>query len=352
MKNMKAILFSLLLVFFSSQIFAMEKIYYVLRFNQALDYEQEHKLIDTLTKHKNDIDIIITQAFIADGDGALWGSINPKLLEFAHHNHIKLNAMVTNTGFSSRTLHRLLSDHDAQSMLISRIVKVTKHYGLDGIQVDFEGISLSDEDRFTSFYKKLSHSMHAIHKTISVAVFPRTTDVPSDTLNQDIYIHSAGAYDYKKLAKLSDFVSVMAYNQHSSLTPPGPIASYPWTKKVVRYALKYIPADKLSLGIPTYSGYWKSAPKASVGRPIDQHLRYSEVVGVMKQFHIKPKWDDVAKVPYLMFTDNGTYSYIFIEDAQTFSYALSLVKEHHLAGFSLFNVSAMDPKIWHQIPTH
>lgn len=215
MKLIKAVLFSLLLILFSSQTFAMEKIFYVLRFNQALDYGKEHHLINTLSKHKKDVDVIITQAFIADGNGVLWGSINPKLLEFAHKNHIKLDAMVTNTGFDSRVLHQLLTDGDAQKLLISRIVEVTKRYKLDGIQVDFEGIELRDRDRFTDFYKKLSHAMHDIHKTISVAVFPRTTDIPVNTLNQDIYVHSAGAYDYKALADLSNFVSVMAYNQHS-----------------------------------------------------------------------------------------------------------------------------------------
>ncbi len=103
MKHIKAVLFSLLLVFFSSQSYAMQRVYYVLRFNQALDYGKEHKLIATLTKHKKDIDLIITQAFIADGNGALWGSINPKLLKFARKNHIRLDAMLTNTGFNSRT---------------------------------------------------------------------------------------------------------------------------------------------------------------------------------------------------------------------------------------------------------
>ena len=88
MKLIKAVLFSLLLILFSSQTFAMEKIFYVLRFNQALDYGKEHHLINTLSKHKKDVDVIITQAFIADGNGVLWGSINPKLLEFAHKNHM------------------------------------------------------------------------------------------------------------------------------------------------------------------------------------------------------------------------------------------------------------------------
>ncbi|MCL9781927.1 glycosyl hydrolase family 18 protein [Vibrio sp. S4M6] len=349
MKQIKTVMFSMLLVFFSSQSFAMEKIYYVLRFNKALDYDQEHHLIHTLEKHKHDLDVIVTQAFIADDNGALWGSINPKLLDFAHSNHIKLDAMITNTGFNSRKLHDLLMDNEAQDILIKKIIEVSKEYRLDGVQIDFEGIEYRDKDRFTDFYRKVSKAMRDIHKSISVAVFPRTSDVPVNTLSQDIYVHSAGAYDYKALAKLSNFVSIMAYNQHSSLTPPGPIASYPWTQKVVKYALKYIPANKLSLGIPAYSGYWTAAPEASVGRPIDQHLRYSQVVGVMKQFNIKPKWDDTAKVPYLMFTNNNVYSYIFMEDAQTFNYGLSLVQRNHLAGFSLFDVSSMDPLIWNKI---
>ncbi len=50
-----------------------------------------------------------------------------------------------------------------------------------------------------------------------------------------------------------------------------------------------------------------------------------------------------------MFTDNDAYSYIFIEDAQTFKFGLNLVEDNHLAGFSLFDVSAMDPLVWSQI---
>ena len=38
---------------------------------------------------------------------------------------------------------------------------------------------------------------------------------------------------------------------------PGPIAGLPWMKEMLDYALEQgVPPEKISLGLPFYSGYW------------------------------------------------------------------------------------------------
>src|SRR5919109_352185 len=59
------------------------------------------------------------------------------------------------------------------------------------------------------------------------------------------------AYDLAALARLSDFVTIMTYSQHTRRTTPGPQAGIPWMRSVVDYVLKAVPAEKLSLGIPS-----------------------------------------------------------------------------------------------------
>ena len=42
----------------------------------------------------------------------------------------------------------------------------------------------------------------------------------------------------------------MAYDQHTPLTPPGPVAGYDWVKAALDYAVRRVPRSKLLLGLP------------------------------------------------------------------------------------------------------
>ena len=71
-----------------------------------------------------------------------------------------------------------------------------------------------------------------------------------------IYTDWRGAYDIAAIAKYVDLVCLMTYDQHTRWTMPGPVAGWQWTVDNLNYALKVVPKEKLSLGIPLYGYHW------------------------------------------------------------------------------------------------
>jgi spore germination protein YaaH len=175
-----------------------------------------------------------------------------------------------------------------------------------------------------------------------------TDDVTASAYLQSRYQHWSGAYDYKALADSSDFITLMMYDQHGSITPPGPMASMPWSEAILRYALAYIPVEKISLGIPLHSGYWYTGKQnGSSIHMIATDLTFPEAMTLLRNNHATLHWDKNAQVPYTFFIRHELYQYVFAENAASFQAKIALVKKYHLRGVSLWCLGEEDPKIWH-----
>ena len=157
-------------------------------------------------------------------------------------------------------------------------------------------------------------------------------------------------YDLIALGKALDFIYIMTYSQHTRRTPPGPNAGIPWMIKNIKFFLEEVPAEKLSLGIPTTSQHWNTEQDDEKyfanARSWSQSLKYSEATALAEQFEAKINWLDDQKVPYTFFENGGLFEYIFFEDARSFQHKLDLVKEYKLRGFSVWVIGQEDPNIW------
>lgn len=134
----------------------------------------------------------------------------------------------------------------ARRPLMKQIVKAATPY--DGVQIDFELVPARDRRNFITFLADLRYMLK--DKWFTVCVPARFK-----LLSEDIY-------PYAEIAKYSDRVFVMAYDEHWSTSVPGAIASIDWCSKVMEYAQKSIPERKLIMGIPFYGRTWASETTA------------------------------------------------------------------------------------------
>jgi len=134
-----------------------------------------------------------------------------------------------------------------RNQLIKDIVKAGAPY--DGVQIDFELIPARDRKHFITFLSDLRYSLGS-HKWFTVCVPARVK-----LLSEDIY-------PYAEIAKYSDRVFIMAYDENWSGSKPGPIASVDWCRRVMEYAQKTIPERKLIMGLPFYGRTWASETTA------------------------------------------------------------------------------------------
>ncbi len=177
-------------------------------------------------------------------------------------------------------------------------------------------------------------------------MIPRTDDnIPATDHDRSALEHWNGAYDYAALGKASDFVTLMVYDQHGGGTTPGAPCEPGWLKNVILYALKTIPANKISIGLPVHSSYWYTA----VGKDLyasEADLTYAQAKYLLEEHDAKVLWDAKTNTPYAIFSEDNLNRFVFLENAETFKIQLALAKQYHLRGVSLWCLGYEDPAIW------
>ena len=301
----------------------------------------------------NHIDIIAPQIYELDENGAISGTIDQNLLSIAQDNHLKIIPLIMNPDFNKDKFHRFLSNKLAQEKAISTMAALCKQYGFNGLQFDFENIDVSDKDAFINFYQATAKQLHALNFSISIAVVPRAYDTALTDYEKWYFTNWSGVYDYQVLGESSDFMSVMSYDQHTNLTTPGPLAAIDWVERVIQSLLTVVPANKISLGVPDYSGYWSTGkldpggiPEKYTYRSKERQISYSMVLDILKQANQSTIWQEQWQSSYAMFSNRDKIEYLFVEDAPAFQAKLDLAKRYQLRGISVWKFGLEDPAIW------
>lgn len=331
--------FFLCLALFFNSAWSFTNAFYALRADQSAAIEQHHQQISEL----------ILQAYFTSENNVINGSVDQATLNAAKKYHIPVFAQVTNYEFDNKIVHQFLQSDALQQKAIASLVTDCQNNQLQGVQIDFEHLSQDDKDAFTNFISNLVDAMHAQHLEVSVAVLPLLYQTPPTAYYKLLNKDWTGAYDIPALAKLCDFITVMAYDQHIEYTTPGPVASYEWDERIIKNYLEnlHLPAAKFSLGIPTYSAYWHMHRDGGSIDAQGYQISYDDVMRIMQKFHLQKIWDPRGKFNYIVFDPYFIYRYLFIEDADSMRAKLNLAKRYHLYGASVFRLGDEDPRIWY-----
>ncbi len=220
-------------------------------FERLFYYVDTENSYASLVRHIDLIGVLGPQVYTVDSLGIVWGSVDARVLDLAKRHGVKVMPLVVNEGFNQAALRRLLADTAARTRAVRTLAAVCRENGFWGIQFDIENVNLEDRDRLTAWYTEAAGALHAAGCTISIAVVHRTEESPGPTgYHRFLYESWRAGYDLGALGRVGDFISLMSYDQQTRRTPPGPIAGLPWMRDNVAYFLRFVPAEKLSLGIP------------------------------------------------------------------------------------------------------
>jgi spore germination protein YaaH len=310
---------------------------------------------ESLAANIERVSIIAPGGYSVDGEGIVWGEVDPRVIRLGREHNVPVMPLIVNPGFNQEMLSRLLNDPEARARATSSMVELCKRHGHYGIQFDFENVAMPDRDALTRFYRETADAFHREGLRISIAVVHRPDELAGPTrYHAWLFRNWRAGYDVAALAEIGDFISVMTYSQHTRRTPPGPQAGIPWVEEVVAWFLERMPANKLSLGIPTGSQHWYTSQEDRI-QP-EMALSYSESVPWKRAIALVERngaeliWSDEQKVPYAFYSRGGTFEWVFLENAQSFSAKLELVRKHGLRGFSVWVFGAEDPGIWDALP--
>lgn len=314
-------------------------------------YTDNEDAYESLVANIDRVSVIAPAGYSVDADGIVWGEVDPRVLALARENGVPVMPLVVNPGFDQEMLSQLLANPEARARAVHWMLEECRRHGYWGIQFDFENVSIEDRDRLTEFYREMAAALHPEGFKLSIAVVHRPTDFPGPTrYHKWLFRNWRAGYDLQALGEIGDFISVMSYAQHTRRTPPGPLASVPWQEQVIEYFLEFVPADKLSLGIPTGSQHWYTSQEDRItpelARSYSENISWKRAAALIERYDAELEWSDAHQVSYAFFPRGGTFEWIFLEDARSFNAKLDLVRRRGLRGFSVWVLGTEDPAIW------
>ena len=301
--------------------------------NLTWDYTYAEHSEDKINQIKDikGLDVIIPTWFsIRNGNGDMIDRGNQNYIKKYKDLGIDVWAYLDNS-FDPNITHEALSNENTRKKVINKTLELCKKYGMKGINIDFEHTKIDDRDYITDFVREFRQAA-GDDFIITVDVTPQ---ISADVTKEP--------YDRKALAEISDYMVVMAYDQHwGSSDKAGSVAQYKWVEGSVNVLFRNIPNKKMILGVPLYTRIWKEAG----GKVTSKTISMDEVARIIVAKGLKPVWDKESQQNYIEYQENNADYKIWIEDANSLEKKVSLVNKYNLAGVGSWRLGFETPNIW------
>jgi len=112
--------------------------------------------------------------------------------------------------------------------------------------------------------------------------------------------------------------------------------------KALDYAVRYVPREKLLLGLPFYGREWIETGDEITTR----NLAYLDARTLLDRPEIRSQWDQRWRSPWFRYRDGSTLRTVWFEDRRSLKEKLQLMVEYRLRGFAAWRLGSEDPEFW------
>ncbi|MDR1563357.1 MAG: cell wall-binding repeat-containing protein [Oscillospiraceae bacterium] len=304
--------------------------------------------IEYVGNTNNSLQTVSPSYFDLNTDGSLkLNTVSTSLVTAMHNNNIKVVPFLSNH-WDRATGVNALKDVNTLSTQIASYVGL---YNLDGVNVDIENVTHTERAQYTELVRQLRKKLPA-DKEVSVAV-------AANPKNWQTGWH--GSYDYTELAKNSDYLMVMTYDEHFEGGDAGPVASIGFVEDSIKYGLSKTSADKLVLGLPFFGRIWSVGNTSVQGKGI----AVKTIENMIKDYKATVSFDAASQSPKAEFevkTGDKTYTVggkalapgkyvVWYENAQSLQKKVDLVHKYDLKGAGSWALGQEDVTIWNDYNT-
>lgn len=268
---------------------------------------------------------------LTDNEGGFNSYADAAYVQKAHDMGLQVWALINNFSGNVQT-EVLLSKTSTRQKLIEKLMAEVEQYGLDGLNLDFEGIKKEAGVHYIQFIRELSVSCRKEGIVLSV----------------DNYVPYAGNefYNRKEQGIVADYVIVMGYDEHYAGGEPGSVASVGYVNDGISNTLKQVPKEKLINAIPLYTRVWT---EAADGKTSSVALGIAKAKEWAVENNVELYWQEELGQYYgELKTEEGTKK-VWMEEERSIGLKMDLIRKYDLAGVACWKLGFEPAELWDEI---
>ncbi len=287
---------------------------------------------DSLIANTKGVNVISPTWYeLTDNEGNFRSLAQADYVKKAHDKGLKVWALINNFSPDVKT-EILMSKTSTRRKLIEALMSEVEQYGLDGINLDFEGIKEAAGVHYIQFIRELSIPCRKKGIVLSV----------------DNYVPAPGNlfYNRREQGNVADYVIVMGYDEHYAGGDAGSVASINYVEKGIKDTLAQVPKEKVINGIPLYTRVWTQGEDGKVTSSAMGIARAKEWVS---ENNVELYWQEELGQYYGEMRSEEGMKRLWLEEERSIQLKMDLIRQYDLAGVACWKLGFEPSDLWDKI---
>ncbi|MCI9674618.1 MAG: SH3 domain-containing protein [Lachnospiraceae bacterium] len=275
-----------------------------------------------------------------DNEGSFRSFGSAQYVQQAHGYGLEVWGVWDNFNYKNETgsnidSYTILSATSKRQRLVQGIISTAQSLGLDGINIDFEGLTEDVGVHYIQFLRELSVECRKNSLVLSI----------------DNYVpfHFNEYYRLDIQGEIADYVIIMGYDEHwHGSKDPGSVASIDYVSNGLEKTLEQVPANKVVNALPFYTILWKTEG----AEVTDEYITLNNVADFLQRVNVTPGWDEETCQNYAEWQSGSATYQIWVEDLESLNVKLNVMSVKDIAGVAVWRLGYGTASAWELIKAY
>ena len=266
---------------------------------------------------------------LSDNDGNFTNLASTDYVNLAHDMGLEVWGLVDNFTNEGVDTYEVLAGLSTRTHLIDGLIEAALTYGLDGINIDFEEVSLDAGQPFIEFIRELSIACRQNGIVLSIDNY-----VPMGYNDH---------YNRKEQGIVADYVIIMGYDEHhKSSDTAGSVASIDFVENGIANTVAEVPANKVINAIPFYTRIWETRGTTVESQAVGMEMAQQYI----KDHNITTAWDEKTCQNYGEYQSGDSHYQVWLEDEDSIRVKLNIMNKYGIGGVAAWKLGFEVDSIW------
>lgn len=292
--------------------------------------DEANGALETLMANVTGVNVIAPTWFaLTDNKGNYHSYASRDYVDQAHAMGLQVWGVVDNFNKGENVDSGILfAQTSVRKALIQNLMSEVLALGIDGINLDIEGIKPSAGPHYVQFIRELSIECRKNRIILSVDNY-----VPSDYTE---------FYNRAEQGRVADYVVVMGYDEHHAGGEAGSVASLPFVTKGIQDTLAVVPKEKVINAVPLYTRVWTEKD----GETTSSALSMTSAKAWVEEKQVELYWQEALGQNYGELRTEDGLKTVWMEDERSLGFKMEAIREADIGGVAFWKLGFEPDDIW------